>query len=295
MTQPDATERQLEALTSQIEQAIPDAIEPLQRLTRDLKSAAANLRPGEVRYLVQLYYEMQEQRIRSAAQVRESAKQGEPNTLLTWMYDNYEHLEADIRLAMYAWTQTRTEGRWLTSLIGIGPVIAAGHMAHIDIQRADSPAHIWRLAGADPTQQWTKGQKRPWNAQLKVLRWKAGQSFVKTCNNPRAFYGPLYSQRKRYEQSNNEAGRYAEQARAALSGKRLGADTVARQYYERGLLPPAHIQARAERWASKLFLSHLWSVLWDIYRGEEPKPAPYAIAHLDHVDLIAPPNWPVTV
>lgn len=268
-------------------------IEPIQRLTRDLKAASVDLRPGEVRYLVSLYYEMQEQRIRAAAQVRTSQEQGEPNQLLAWMYDNYERLEGDIRLAMRAWVDTKQEGRWLMSLVGIGPVLAAGHMAHIDIMRADSPAHIWSLAGANPLATWKKGQKRPWNAQLKVLRWKAGKSFVKSSGSERSQYGPIYRARKDYETTRNELFLYREQAERILAERSFREDTTAFSYYVRGMLPPGHIQARVERYVAKTFLADLWSVLWDIYRPNEAKPDAYAIAHLGHAERRTPPNWPL--
>lgn len=55
------------------------------------------------------------------------------------------------------------------SIHGIGPVISAGLLAHIDIHRAVTVGHIWRFAGLDPSVKWLKKTKRPWNAGLKVL------------------------------------------------------------------------------------------------------------------------------
>ena len=37
---------------------------------------------------------------------------------------------------------------------GIGPVIAAGLLANIDIKQAPTVGHIWRFAGLDPTNKW---------------------------------------------------------------------------------------------------------------------------------------------
>jgi hypothetical protein len=58
------------------------------------------------------------------------------------------------------------------------------------------------------------------------------------------------------------------------------------------MLPPAHIQARAERWTVKLFLAHYHHVGYEIRYGVPP-PRPYVLTHLGHVDFIAPPNWPM--
>ena len=51
-------------------------------------------------------------------------------------------------------------------------------------------------AGLDPTVTWGKGERRPWNAELKVLCWKLGDSFVKVSNKEGALYGRIYRERK---------------------------------------------------------------------------------------------------
>jgi hypothetical protein len=271
---------------------VAGVIEPLARLSRDLQAAAARLAPGEVRWLVQLYYELQEQRIRTAAQMREATGAAEPNALVAWLLGNYATLENDVRRAMNVYSVSRPEGRWLRSVVGIGPVLAAGLLAHIDITRAPSASHLWSFAGLNPTVTWGKGQKRPWNAKLKVLCWKCGESFVKTAHHPRSFYGPIYEQRKAREQTLNEQGAFAEQAAAALKSKRFRPETEAYAWYARGKLPPAHIHARAERYTVKLFLAHVHAVFYEVRYGQSA-PRPYAIEHGGHVDVIAPPNWPL--
>ena len=63
--------------------------------------------------------------------------------------------------------------------------------------------------------------------------------------------------------------------------KKIGKDTDAYAAYSQGRLPPAHIHARAKRYAIKLFLAHLHHKMYMEHYGKEP-PLPYAIAHLDH-------------
>ena len=87
-------------------------------------------------------------------------------------------MEGQIKRALEKYVDNHPVGSWLTSIHGIGPVIAAGLLAHIDIARAPTVGHIWRFAGLDPTTKWEKKTRRPWNAALKVLTWKAGESFV---------------------------------------------------------------------------------------------------------------------
>jgi hypothetical protein len=172
---------------------------------------------------------------------------------------------------------------------GIGPVLAAGFIAHIDIRKAKTAGAIWRYAGLDPTVQWLPKTKRPWNASLKVLCWKAGQSFMKFSNADECFYGKLYRERKAYELARNETPYAAEQAAAILAGKKFGKDTEAYKHLSAGHLPPAQIDGRARRWAVKLFLAHLQVVWWFAEHGSLP-PAPYAMVHAGHAHRIDPPH-----
>jgi len=134
--------------------------------------------------------------------------------------------------------------------------------------------------------------KRPWNASLKTLCWKASESFVKVSNNPKDFYGHLYAERKRQEEVRNEAGLYADQAAAKLEKFDIGHDTDAYKAYSAGFLPPAHIHGRAERWTVKLFLSHYHAVAYETHYGT-PAPKPYVFDHLGHQHEIPIPNWPM--
>jgi hypothetical protein len=265
---------------------------PVLRLTRDLRSAAKILSDDEARFLVDAYYSMQEDRIRAAHQKRALSENNEPADVMAWLFDQREVLEKQVARALDAYSGANQVGTWMRSIVGIGPVIAAGLLAHIDITKAPTAGHIWRYAGLDPTQSWEKGQKRPWNARLKTLCWKIGESFVKVSNNENDVYGKVYKERKELETAKNEAGEFAEQAKATLAKKKFGADTQAKKYYEQGKLPPAHIHARAKRYAVKLFISHLQHVWWEVATGEKP-PKPYVLTHMGHAHYIEPPNWPM--
>lgn len=262
-------------------------LESVEKLSKDIKNAAKILTEKEARYLVDTYYQIQENRKGTANQCRSMDEAGEPHDVLAWLLQNDETLENQIKKALDIYTDNAPIGIWLKGITGIGPVIAAGLLAHIDITKCPTAGHIWSFAGLNPERKWEKGQKRPWNAELKCLCWKIGQSFVKVCNNPKSLYGRLYTERKAYEQKNNEAGMYAEQARGILASKKIGKDTEAHKWYSQGRLPPAHIQQRAERYAVKIFLSHLHAKWYELHYGE-PAPKPFAIAMLGHAHTIKP-------
>ena len=276
-------------------------LDPVSRLTRDLRDAARTLSTDEARFLVDAYYAMQRDRIRAGHQERTLNESGEPHDVMTWLAGQRETLENQIRRALDAYSAAQPAGVWARSIVGIGPVIAAGLLCHIDIKQAPTVGHIWRFAGLDPSVTWDKGKKRPWNGSLKRLCFLIGESFVKVSNNKADVYGKVYVSRKAYEIARNEAGAFADQAAASLAAKRFGADTDARKNYEAGRLPPARIHLRAERYAVKLFLAHLHHVMHEI-EFKRPPDKPYVLsdaAHLAHPELaahthfIAPPNWPM--
>jgi hypothetical protein len=262
------------------------------RIAKDIRQACSGVGREEARYLVRAYYQMQKDRIRDNAQIKRCVEEQTPHAIIDWLAERHAKIEAQIRSALSVYVQSQKVGRWLMSIKGIGPVIAAGLLAHIDIHKAPTVGHIWRFAGLDPTVQWKSGEKRPWNAALKVVCWKAGQSFTKVSNHEDAFYGKIIKQRKQYETAKNEAGEYADQAAQTLKTKRIRHDSEARKHYEAGRLPPSRIQQRAERYAVKIFLAHLHHVMYENEFGVPP-PKPYIIAIGGHAHYIAPPNWPM--
>src|SRR5262245_25322748 len=215
-------------------------LEPIARLKKDLRAAAKTLTTSEVRYLVDLYYQIQDFRKAAGNQIAAMGRVGEPVAVLGWSFETMETIEKEIAkwLDIYTDNEPTGMGGWSKAICGIGPIISAGLLAHIDMRpwrcfnkeakkkcTSDAPCgleckyetiftvgHIWRFAGLDPTMSWNKGEKRPWNAQLKVLCWKIGESFVKVSGNPKDVYGKIYLGRKAYEHTRNEAGQYKEQA-----------------------------------------------------------------------------------
>lgn len=168
--------------------------------------------------------------------------------------------------------------------------------------------------------------RRPWNADLKTLAWKIGESIVKVSGREDAYYGAVFAARKRYEIGRNVAGEHVQTAMDILKAKRFKDKTAARlwyggyltptdfiEFYEAPLeeresfakkrakaeptgtpmLPPGHVLARARRATVKFFLSHLQYVLYKEEFKQEP-PAPYVIAHKGHAHFHKPPGYETT-
>jgi len=259
-------------------------------LNKDVRNMEVDLDRRSARELVSLYYDLQKARMAYRNQVRDLQKAGSPHDLLNYYAHTLEMLEKSLVGPLDYFGDQFIVGQWAKSQYGIGPVITAGLVAHIDIEKAPTAGSVWRYAGIDPTVKWEKGQKRPFNAQLKTLTWKIGQSFMKFSNRDQCFYGHLYKQDKARRLAKNEAGDYAEFAQQILTSKKWG-NNPTRTYLESGKLPPAQIDAQARRFAAKIFLSHYHAVAYQAHHGT-PAPRPYIIEHGGHVHEIAIPNNP---
>lgn len=260
------------------------ALDPraLRRLRKDLQEAP--LTPNEARYLVDTYYAWQDVRKRSANQMR--SLDSEPGYTLRWLIEQSESVESIIKSVLHTYSQRSPIGRWAETMHGVGPIISAGLLAHIDMHRAPTVGHIWSFGGWNPTVKWQKGQKRPWNASLKVLFWKCGDSFVKTSNSPKSLYGQFYREAKTRFEAANERRDYQDVAHATLKEVPNHRDKA---IYADGKLPPGRIDLRARRVAVKIFLSHWHEVAYWV-TFNRPAPAPYPMEHLGHVHKIPVPN-----
>ena len=281
-----------EAVNERLSEAEKSALRvPVRKLDRDMEKASSTLTAIEARYLVDSYYGMQEGRIRANNQIRALTQSGEPHESIAWLSTESRVLEESVKRTLGAYSANHPVGKRMRTVVGVGPVISAGLLAHIDITRAPTAGAIWRYAGLDPTSEWKKGEKRPHNASLKTLCWKLGESFVKVCNHKDAVYGKIYQERKEVELVKNEAGMFADQAAAKLEKFKIGKTTDAYKAYSIGKLPPAHIHARAKRVAVKMFLSHLHQVWYEVEFGKKaPVPYVFEFADKEHVHKIEP-NW----
>lgn len=360
-----------------------DRMEAIDKLTNDLHEAAATMGKHEIRFLVDSYYVIQHDRTSTANQLKAAKEAGEPARILDWITSQASKLERNIKITLDKWTANRTAGIWCRSITGVGEVITAGLLSHIDITKAPTAGKIYSFAGLNPDANWLsradanamvkdilsvthtktvtmdhiaeaaqrvhrsfaavekasrnkEGKftpasfaaglaKRPYNAKLKTLCWKLGDSFVKfhslcTCSHwskahenedgacapkkkdgtpiececksftRKSTYGDLWHKRKKQEVSNNQAGKFSETATATLEKKKIQ-DKATRERYESGMLPDGRVDLRARRIAVKIFLSHLHEVLYFLEYGKLTR-APYVFSKdpSGHSHYIPVPN-----
>lgn len=278
------------------------AFDIAQMTIKDIK--AHPIKDDEIRNAIETYYDIQDLRImtgnRKSAVKREETKKikesGDTETkaetplYLQYIENQFKETENTISKFLGHYAKSHPVGKWMLSIKGVGPVIAAGMLAYIDIKKCNTAGSIWNYAGWDGSRKVrTAGQKITWNPKFRVLCWKLGESFVKTSRLDGDVYGHLYREKKSWYEAKNEAGGFAEKAAEELKLKKYGKDTEAYKCYSSGKLPPAHINAMAKRFAVKIFLSHLFEVWYEYDRGVKA-PNPFVQDHLGHVHIIHAPN-----
>jgi len=231
---------------------------PAARLTKAEQVIVQGMTTMMAGDVVQGYYAMQENRLRIASHIREAEKRGEDITIITSVLEAARVAETRAASTLDAWSAAQPLGAWARECKGVGPIIAAGLLSQIDVERAKHVSSVWRFAGLDPTAVWGKGEKRPHNAFLKVLCWKLGDSFVKVSGREGSVYGRIYKDAKAEYVLRNQRGDYAEQAATKLQSKKIS-DVALRTHLESGKLSDGQIDLRARRKAVKIFLSHYWT------------------------------------
>lgn len=129
--------------------------------------------------------------------------------------------------------------------------------------------------------------KPPFNTSLKVVCYLLGESFCKVSGKEKSLYGRLYKERKAYETAKNMRGEYADQAVNALISKNWDKSTPTYKAYSEGRLSAAHIDQRAKRFAVKVFLVHLFEIMY-INEYHQAPPVYFTLEHMGHHDYIEP-------
>lgn len=256
-----------------------------ERMPREKVLTAAQLSNAAARFIVSDYYRTQELRKRADMQLRHLGE-GAATELchhLAYIGNTHTVMEQQIQRELKAYAESKQIGRWMMAQVGVGPVIAAGFLAHLDITLAPTAGSFWRFADLDPTIEWNKGEKRPYNADVKQLCYHLGEC-VKRVSGKNCFYGNLYRSRKDLLVMKNANGAFAERAKTYATKSADVKKTLAE-----GRLPDSNIDRQACNHVAKIFLSHLHGLMyWDHYK--KPPPHPFSIAIMGHAHEIRIPD-----
>jgi hypothetical protein len=164
----------------------PEQLQPMIRLNKDGVAAllagqsggpmpsagvagASNI--SEARILVDLYYAMQEYRKgfdNQVGAIERGADQATTHVSADFIGTQIDVLESNAKLFLEVFASSHPMWGWFKAVHGIGPVLAAGLIAHFG-SRALPPTvgHWWRFAGLDPSQRWLKADALSdlWNEQ----------------------------------------------------------------------------------------------------------------------------------
>jgi len=124
------------------------------RLDVDLRRAARDLTPHELRFIGETFDSRQVARIQSGNRAIALARQDEPNAFVAWLGRQEEGLEKRLEEAMMEATEAHPLGQWMLAQVGVGPRLASRLLAYVDWQNASKPTAVWRFAGLDPTITW---------------------------------------------------------------------------------------------------------------------------------------------
>lgn len=244
---------------------------------KDIAGAAKTIPEREVRYLVGMYYTAQQMRIAIAGKLRSIGEK--PNAMLTIFLDMFEEVERDIQAALDVYTDNSEIGRSFRRIKGIGPVLTAAWLAHVNVHIAGNCAKVLSFGGYNPNMVWEKGQKRPYNADLKLVFSKMGRAFV-FLSNRASFFGQKYKENKKIVERRNNAGLFADRCTELLRTRNYRTDTNAYKCYKEGKYPPAHVSASARLKTVALCVGVLHREHFRLVHGTYP-PDPYLVAFPD--------------
>lgn len=246
----------------------------------------------EAALLVKLYYQVQKTRLQTGGQIKACDMNEESSYLLTFFNAEYESIEKQIKLVLDAYTDADSIGWTLKQACGIGPVISAGLISGFDVTKSHTAGGFWKYCGLDPTlPKKAAGVKLQYNQSMKVLVvYKLGESFVKVANNKNDIYGKIYQEWKQEYANRNEAGIFAEKAKAELDTKAFKNKDENTTYlaYINGKYPDLRIYNMARRKPLMIFISHMFDLMFQVHYHKK-SPVPYAMAYLDHVHMIENP------
>ena len=149
-------------MSNTVEGLDEDWFTPIKRLNRDLAVAAATLSDDEARFLVSTYYVFQENRKRSDNQQRALTAAEKPHAVIEFFGAQFHTTEKQIARALERYTDAHPMGNWMRQIFGIGPVLSAGLLAHINIERTETAGGFMLNYGKPTTREKVETIYRWW-------------------------------------------------------------------------------------------------------------------------------------
>ena len=224
---------------------------------------------NDLRALVDFRTQIQKQRIAISNRIDALAREvdnAEQTTSALWerWHDELRGIEMRIDYDIQDNTDDHPIIALMCEVKGVGKLLAAQVVAHVDISRAPHVSSLWRYAGYGVNSdgerdRLQKGIKAPYNKGLKTICWKIATSFMRSNSPYRAIYDKA---KERYER-------------------------------ERPEWTKLHIHNAATRKMTKIWLQHLW-LTWRELEGL-PVNDPYVFGNPAHTHYITPEQmgWPV--
>ena len=127
-------------------------LEGLVKLGSPVKQDIVNIdtdNKSEIKFIIDSYYQVQQLRITTAAQLREIRKNNKKdiNSALEWVFNNVKNQELQIKKMIDIYTDNDEVCKWIKKVVGVGPILAASLTTTFDINKVNNYNQFWSYAG----------------------------------------------------------------------------------------------------------------------------------------------------
>jgi len=121
----------------------------VEKISKALKNISLDLNGAETKNLVDAKIRIQKLRLILQAQNREMLKNdvNVDGKIFKWLIDIIYNTEKELIKALDVFVMSSKTGRWVRSIKGVGPVLAAGFLSHFDITKVTYAGQFWNYAG----------------------------------------------------------------------------------------------------------------------------------------------------
>ena len=164
------------------------------KLSKDLQKSAAAMNLRAARFISSTYYKVQDLRMQIGKYAADCKKAKDPQEMVLLLGQSMKLCEEGTCSMLGTYAKQWRVGQWIQKQFGFGAVSSAAMLATFDIRQGLRAGNWWSYCGLSPHIEWTKGQKRPFNADLKgICAFRIGETMNKFKDNPKSYYGPFFN------------------------------------------------------------------------------------------------------